>query len=78
MAASILEAAERRDADADARDVGADARENTHDRENFLADGGVYGQDLPLRRSAALDRQHSKGDREASLDDREALTEDPS
>jgi hypothetical protein len=29
-----------------------------------------------MRRGAALDRQHAKGDREASHDDRIALTED--
>lgn len=36
-----------------------------------------YGKNLPQRRAAALDRQHSRGDRAASQDDRIALTEHP-
>jgi hypothetical protein len=78
-AGEIVDAADRRDALAEARDSGADIRERQLDRAEFTANGDKhddqYGQDLPQRRAAALDREHAKGDRSASLDDRIALTE---
>ena len=79
-AGEIVDAADRRDAVAEARDSGADTRERQMDRAEFTAPGDKhgdqYGQDLPQRRAAALDREHAKGDRSASQDDRIALTED--
>jgi uncharacterized protein (DUF3084 family) len=79
-AQEILAAADARDAVADARDTGAETRDRHVDREEFLATGDKYGDDygnhLPERRGAALDRQHAKGNRAASQDDRIALTED--
>lgn len=72
----ILAAADERDAISDSRDIGGDTREQALDRAHFLATGDTCGNDLPMRRGAALDRQHAKGDREASHDDRVALTED--
>jgi uncharacterized protein (DUF3084 family) len=71
----ILAAADQRDAEADERDAGADTREREVDRAQLLAKGDGYGNDLPARRGAALDREHAKGDRAASQDDRIALTE---
>jgi uncharacterized protein (DUF3084 family) len=71
----ILAAADERDAISDSRDTGGDTREQALDRAHFLATGNEYGDDLPLRRGAALDRAHAKGDRAASHDDRIALTE---
>ena len=56
---------------------GGDTREQVLDRAHFLATGDTYGDDLALRRGAALDREHAKGDRTASRDDRVALAEDP-
>jgi uncharacterized protein (DUF3084 family) len=76
-AQEILAAADERDAISDSRDIGGDTREEHVDRAHFLATGETYGEHLPLRRGAALDRQHAKGDREASHEDRIALTEDP-
>ena len=76
-AREILAAADERDAISDSRDIGGDTREQVIDRAHFLATGDRYGDDLPLRRGAALDRQHAKGDRAASHDDRAALTEEP-
>lgn len=73
----ILTAADEWDAISDSRDVGGDTREQVLDRARFLATGDTYGDDMPLRRGAALDREHAKGDRKASHDDRVALTEDP-
>lgn len=73
----ILTAADERDAISDSRDIGGDTREQVLDRAHFLATGDTYGDDMPLRRGAALDREHAKGDRKASHDDRVALTEDP-
>ena len=73
----ILAAAEERDAISDSRDIGGDTREQHLDRAQFLATGDTYGDHLPMRRGAALDRQHAKRDREASHDDRIALTEEP-
>ena len=73
----ILAAADERDAISDSRDTGGDTREQALDRAHFLATGDTYGDDLPLRRGAALDREHAKGDRTASDEDRIALTEDP-
>lgn len=73
----ILMAADERDAISDSRDIGGDTREQQLDRAHFLATGDTYGDHLPLRRGAALDREHAKGDREASYDDRIALTQDP-
>jgi hypothetical protein len=74
----ILAAANERDAVADARDTGADVRDRRVDRAEFLAGGDPYGDNygnhLPQRRDAALDRQHAKGNRNASQDDRIALT----
>jgi hypothetical protein len=75
-AQEILAAADQRDAVADARDVGAESREQRLDRAQFIAKGDKYGNDLPARRGAALDREHAKGDRSASGDDRIALTEE--
>ena len=79
-AGEIVEAADRRDAVAEARDSGADMRERQIDRAEFTAKGDKYGdqygEHLPQRRAAALDRKHAKGDRTASQDDRIALTED--
>lgn len=72
----ILTAADERDAISDSRDIGGDTREQNLDRANFLATGEHYGDDWPLRRGAALDREHAKGDRAASHNDRVALTED--
>ena len=76
-AGEIVEAADRRDAVAEARDSGADTREQEMDRAEFTAKGDEYGeqygQHLPQRRAAALDREHAKGDRTASQDDRIAL-----
>ena len=74
---AILAAADERDAISDSRDIGGDTREQALDRARFLATGDSYGDDLPLRRGAALDREHAKGDRIASHDDRIALTGDP-
>jgi hypothetical protein len=76
-ARAILLAADQRDAVSDARDVGGDTREQHLDRAHFLATGAASGESLPLRRGAALDREHAKGDRRASQHDRVALTEDP-
>ena len=76
LAHEIINAAAQRDAISDSRDVGGDTREQNLDRANFLATGNTYGDDWPLRRGAALDREHAKGDRNASRDDRVALTED--
>ena len=73
----ILAAADERDAVSDARDVGGDTREQVLDRAHFLATGETYEDELPMRRGAALDREHAKGDRAASRDDRIALTESP-
>jgi hypothetical protein len=73
----ILVAAEERDAVSDARDVGGDTREQILDRAHFLATDHTYGDELPMRRGAALDRDHARGDRTASRDDRIALTESP-
>jgi len=79
-AGEIVIAADRRDAVAEARDSGADTRERQMDRAEFTGKGDkhgdAYGQHLPQRRAAALDREHAKGDRTASQDDRIALTED--
>lgn len=72
---TILAAADERDAVSDSRDIGGDTREQVIDRAHLLASGQPYGDDLPLRRGAALDREHAKGDRRASRDDRVALTE---
>ena len=77
VAHEILAAADERDAISDSRDTGGDTREQVLDRAHFLATGSTYGDDLPLRRGAALDRAHAKGDREASHEDRIALTETP-
>jgi len=76
-AREILVAADERDAVSDSRDMGGDTREQVLDRAHFLATGETYGDELPLRRGAALDREHAKGDRAASRDDRIALTESP-
>ena len=76
-AREILAAADERDAISDSRDTGGDTREHVLDQARFLATGDTYGDDLPLRRGAALDREHAKGDRAASHEDRIALTEDP-
>jgi len=73
----ILVAADERDAVSDSRDMGGDTREQVLDRAHFLATGGTYGDERPMRRGAALDRDHAKGDRAASRDDRIALTESP-
>ena len=73
----ILVAADERDAVSDSRDTGGDTREQVLDRAHFLATGETYGDELPMRRGAALDREHAKGDRAASRDDRIALTESP-
>src|SRR5687768_16878039 len=73
----ILVAADERDAVSDARDVGGDTREQILDRAHFLATDHTYGDELPMRRGAALDREHAKDDRSASRDDRIALTERP-
>ena len=79
-AGEIVDAADRRDAVAEARDSGADIRERQIDRAEFIAKGDQYGdqdgEHFPQRRAAALDREHAKGDRTASQDDRLALTED--
>ena len=73
----ILAAADERDVAADARDAAADERERDLDRAKMLAPPGEgdYGYDWPERRSAAVDREHSKDDRAASHDDRIHLTE---
>lgn len=77
-AKDILTAADARDAVSDSRDIGGDTREQVLDRAHFLATGDeIYADHQPLRRGAALDRAHAKGDRAASHDDRVALTEGP-
>lgn len=73
----ILAAAEKRDAISDSRDTRGETRESALDQARLLARGDAYGEDLPLRRGAALDREHAKEDRAASRDDRIALTESP-
>ena len=73
----ILVAADERDAVSDSRDTGGDTREQVLDRAHFLATGETYGDELPMRRGSALDREHAKKDRAASRDDRIALTESP-
>ncbi|MEO7352194.1 MAG: hypothetical protein ABIW17_09875 [Marmoricola sp.] len=73
----ILAAAERRDSISDSRDRRGETREQVLDQAHLLARGDAYGDDLPLRRGAALDREHAKEDRVASRDDRIALTESP-
>jgi hypothetical protein len=73
----ILAAADERDAVSDSRDTGGDVREQVLDRAHFLATGETYGDERPMRRGAALDRDHAKEDRAASRDDRIALTESP-
>jgi len=73
----ILVAADERDAVSDSRDTGGDTREQVLDRAHFLATDHTYGDELPMRRGAPLDRDHAKGDRAASRDDRIALTESP-
>ncbi len=73
----ILAAADQRDAISDSRDTRGETREQVLDQAHLLARGDAYGDDLPLRRGAALDREHAKEDRAASRDDRIALTESP-
>ncbi len=73
----ILAAADKRDAISDSRDTRGETREQVLDQAHLLARGDAYGDDLPLRRGAALDREHAKEDRAASRDDRIALTESP-
>jgi len=79
-AGEIVDAADRRDAVSEARDSGAEIREGQKDRAEFTAStdkhDDQYGDQLPQRRAAALDREHAKGDRTASQDDRIALTQD--
>lgn len=74
-APEILAAADERDAISDSRDTRGEKREQVLDQARLVARGDAYGDDLPLRRGAALDREHAKGDRAASRDDRIALTE---
>lgn len=74
---TILEAARKRDIDADARDQISAERDQSADLKAFTSqdgDGG-YGTDLPARRHAALDRLNAKGDRASAADDRVALAE---
>jgi hypothetical protein len=68
----LLAAAEQRDALADARDAAAARRDQALDLAGFLAKGD-YGNDWPLRRGAALDRERAKDDRAAARRDRIAL-----
>ncbi len=72
---AILAAADERDAISDSRDTRGETREQVLDQAHLLARGDAYGDDVPLRRGAALDREHAKEDRAASRDDRIALTE---
>ena len=71
----ILDAAQRRDVDAEARDELSMERDRNADLEAFTSRDGFngYGADLPARRHAALDRRDAKGDRAAAADDRAAL-----
>jgi DMSO/TMAO reductase YedYZ molybdopterin-dependent catalytic subunit len=75
-AESILEDAEGRDADAAERDEVAAERDREEDLKAFLSRDVAYGDDAPLRRHAAIDRGHAKGDRVDSAEDRQKLTED--
>ncbi|WP_148615369.1 hypothetical protein [Nocardioides rubriscoriae] len=72
----IVAHAAERGAAADARDLAADRREQALDLAELLAREGhhAYGDDLPHRRNAALDRMSAKDDR-ASHEDLVALTE---
>lgn len=74
-AREVLAAADRRDALADARDEAADRHDRDLDLAEFLADGDEYGAHLPVRRAAALGREHAKDDRRAARRDRIALTQ---
>ncbi|MFC5175765.1 hypothetical protein [Nocardioides taihuensis] len=70
---SILAAADARDAASAARDAEAEQRERDVDLAEMLDPGASYGQHLPERRQAVLDREHAEEDRAASREDRRAL-----
>jgi hypothetical protein len=73
----ILDAAQRRDVDAEVRDEISVERDRAADLEAFISRDGDngYGADLPARRHAARDRSDAKGDRTAAADDRVALAD---
>lgn len=73
---NIVAAAEARDEKADDRDTRADERDGDADREAFLS-SSHYGDDLPARRHAAMDRSHSRDDRLSAAKDRSDLTGEP-
>lgn len=77
VTSGILAAADVRDAISDSRDIGSDTREQHLDRGHSPAKGRTLGDDLPLRKGTALDRDHAKGDRKASRADGVALSAGP-
>ncbi len=70
---AVLASARDRDLVADARDASAEQRDRERDLADMLDVEGTYGDGLPLRREAALERLHAQDDREAARRDREAL-----
>lgn len=73
LIATILAAADERDAIADARDAAADLRERELDLAEMLDVDGAYGDHLAQRREASLDRLQAREDRAAARRDRIAL-----
>lgn len=71
--ATILAAADARDAISDARDAAAEERERQIDLSEMLAVDHTYGDHWAERRDATLDRLHAREDRRAAREDRLAL-----
>jgi hypothetical protein len=69
----ILDAADERDAVAEARDAAADERERELDLVEMLDVATTYGTHWTERREAALDRWYARVDRAAARADRMAL-----